>query len=282
MIQNYLIRRMTEAEVQIAVDWARQEGWNPGLSDGTCFYRADPQGFFLGCLNNEPIATGSAVVYDDHFAFCGLYIVKPEFRAHGYGMELTKERLNYIGKRIVGLDGVLDKTSKYERLGYVAAHSNMRYELLNARLEVSPSPFIVELKTIPFATLEAFDRHYFPAKRTAFLQGWITQPKSHALGYLQDQKLRGYGVLRKCYEGYKIGPLFAESAKIAHALFEELCAHTEEGPVYLDVPAPNQEGQALVKYYEMKPKFEVIRMYRNGMPNIDLRGIYGITTYELG
>ena len=50
----------------------------------------------------------------------------------------------------------------------------------------------------------------------------------------------------------------------------------------MDVPEPNRHAQALVKKYEMKIVFEVIRMYRNGFPEIDLEGIYGITTFELG
>ena len=30
---NENIRKMTKSELLIAVDWAKQEGWNPGLYD---------------------------------------------------------------------------------------------------------------------------------------------------------------------------------------------------------------------------------------------------------
>jgi hypothetical protein len=33
---------MTQPELRIAVDWAADEGWNPGLNDAACFYAADP------------------------------------------------------------------------------------------------------------------------------------------------------------------------------------------------------------------------------------------------
>ena len=36
-----------------------------------------------------------SVAYDDNFAFCGLYIVAPGYRCKGYGLELTRHRLNY-------------------------------------------------------------------------------------------------------------------------------------------------------------------------------------------
>lgn len=281
MSEEFIIRRMKEEEVQIAIDWGAKEGWNPGLYDAECFYRADPKGFFVGLLNGQPIATGAAVVYDDHYAFCGLYVVKPDFRAHGYGLQLTHERLNYVGDRITGLDGVLDKVSKYERLGYVSAHKNIRYAL-NTLPEFTLHPNVVELQKVSFADVEAFDRRYFPAPRSAFLRGWINQPRSFAFGYVENQKLRGYGVIRKCLYGFKIGPLFAETPSIAQALFESLSESVKMGPVYLDIPEINASAQDLVKYYGMSAQFEVIRMYRNGFPKVDIEGTYGSTTFEVG
>lgn len=281
-MSQYSIRRMKEAEVQIAVDWARNEGWNPGLSDAKCFYQADPQGFFIGFLDDEPIAVGSAVVYSDNFAFCGFYIVKPEFRKQGYGLKLTEERLKYTGDRVTGIDGVLENISKYEKIGYVVSHKQIRYER-TGKSSFSVSPSIVDVRTIPFHQLEEFDRRYFQAPRSNFLRCWIQQDHSYALGYLIDQELGGYGVIRKCFNGYKIGPLFANTPSIAQALFEALCAKIGEEPVYLDIPEPNQNAQLLVNHYQMTPKFEVIRMYRNGFPDINLeKGIYGVTTFELG
>lgn len=280
---RYSIRRMNENELQFAMDWAQKEGWNPGLHDANCFYKADPQGFFVGVLDGEPIAVGSAVVYNDNFAFCGLYIVKREFRNQGFGLSLTEERLKYVGHRMTGLDGVLDKVSKYERLGYVVSHKQIRYEWIG-RSSFSPSTHIVDVRTIPFNKLENFDRKYFPAPRREFLRCWLHQVNCYALAHLDDQQqLGGYGVMRQCFQGYKIGPLFAKSPLIAQKLFEALCTQVREAAIYLDIPEPNKNAQMLVKNYNMTPKFEVIRMYRNGFPDINLEdGIYGVTTFELG
>lgn len=279
--RQFTIRRMKEHELQIATDWAQQEGWNPGLNDANCFYQADPKGFFIGLLDDEPIATGSAIAYDDQFAFCGLYIVKAAYRKQGYGIQLTHERLKYVDKRITGIDGVLANVSIYQRIGYQPAHKNTRYELTTLPTEIAEISQIIHLNSFPFVELEKFDRRYFPAFRSKFLRTWIAQPESYALGYV-DKGLKGYGVIRKCVQGYKIGPLFAESTTIALQLFEALCSKIKEGPVYLDVPESNQNAIDLIKRYPMKPVFEVIRMYRNGFPQLDLNGIYGITTYELG
>lgn len=75
----FKISVMTRKEVDIAIDWAASEGWNPGLHDADCFYAADPNGFLTGRLGNEIIATISAVKYGDSFGFLGFYMVKPAY-----------------------------------------------------------------------------------------------------------------------------------------------------------------------------------------------------------
>ncbi|MDP2934013.1 MAG: GNAT family N-acetyltransferase, partial [bacterium] len=39
------IRPMVRTELDLAIEWAASEGWNPGLQDANCFYAADPEGF---------------------------------------------------------------------------------------------------------------------------------------------------------------------------------------------------------------------------------------------
>lgn len=278
---SFVIRRMKEKEVQIALDWAQKEAWNPGFNDRTCFYNADPEGFFIGLLNGEPVATGAAVIYSDNYAFCGLYIVKPEYRGLRFGLQLTEERLKYVGSRVTGIDGVVENVEKYKRLGYVPAYKNIRFKYKPRRQFTSHSN-VIPLKNVPFEQLEQYDRRFFPAPRMAFLHCWIHQPDSYSLAYMKDEKVCGYGVMRKCIEGYKVGPLFADTPEIAEALFDCLCSKIKEGPIFLDIPEPNVEGQKMTKQYQMTKVFEVMRMYRNGFPEVDLQGTFGVTTFELG
>ena len=44
--KRLVLRRMTEADLALALEWAAAGGWNPGLHDANCFYAADPEGFF--------------------------------------------------------------------------------------------------------------------------------------------------------------------------------------------------------------------------------------------
>src|SRR3712207_9059113 len=40
-------RPMRRPELDLALDWAAAEGWNPGLRDADAFWAADPEGFLL-------------------------------------------------------------------------------------------------------------------------------------------------------------------------------------------------------------------------------------------
>jgi hypothetical protein len=44
---------MSRQELDLAVDWAAAEGWNPGLHDANCFYAIDPNGFLIGLLETN-------------------------------------------------------------------------------------------------------------------------------------------------------------------------------------------------------------------------------------
>ena len=126
--RNYTIRVMTRQEVDIAIDWAAAEGWNPGLYDADCFTAADPNGFLIGVLGDEPIAAVSAVRYGDSFGFLGFYLVKPEYRGRGYGFRIGNAGLAHLGGRTIGLDGVVAQQDNYRKSGFIVAHRNIRYQ----------------------------------------------------------------------------------------------------------------------------------------------------------
>ena len=279
---GYEIRRMKPTELPSALAWANAEGWNPGLHDASCFYHADANGFFVGLLAGQPIAVGSAVCYGDAFAFSGLYIVKAEFRRQGYGMQLTQARLNYLGARITGLDGVLEQVDNYAKLGYVKAHLTRRYQGIVSSSIPMGGAAVCALSSFSLAQIAAYEQDCFPAQRLSFLKAWCSQPESVALGYCHEQQLKGYAVLRRCHVGYKIGPLFADTPEVAEQLLGSLLAKIPGEQVSMDVPEPNVEASALARRLGLQPVFDTMRMYRNGFPSIDLRRVYGATTLELG
>lgn len=288
---TYQIRSMTRDELALVVSWAAAEGWNPGLYDVECFYAADPNGFLIGLLAGEPIASISAVKYGTDFGFLGFYIVRPEFRGQGYGLQIWQAGLAYLEDRNVGLDGVVEQQGNYVKSGFTLAHRNIRYEGIGS---ADSEPFqgggaedgsisLVDLDSVPIEKVIEYDRGIFLDQRSAFLSCWIKSPAHKTLGIIHNQTLAGYSVLRPCQQGYKIGPLFADSPQLAEYLFTSLTAQIEpNSPFYLDVPSTNAAAVALAKKYQMSSVFETARMYNKSEPDLPLNRIFGITTFELG
>jgi len=279
-IKDLKIRKMSREEAEFAIDMAAAEGWNPGIHDGEIFYEADPEGFFIAELEGKPAGCASAVAYDDSFGFLGLYVVKPEFRKKDIGMKLTEKCMEYLGDRNIGLDGVVENEKKYQKImKFKSSYSNLRFEGSGGG-EVPEG--LVKVSEVPFEKLLEYDRRIFPAPRPDFLKKWVDQPDSYAFAALEGEKIKGYGVIRKCRTGYKIGPLFADYQDTAEKIFRALRASVPNEPVYLDVPEPNEEAVEIAKKYRMRVMFRTIRMYSRKEPDIELEKVYGVTTFELG
>ena len=273
---------MTRQEVDRPIDWAAAEGWNPGLHDADCFYTADPNGFLMGFLGQEPIATISAVKYGSSFGFLGFYIVKPEYRGKGYGIQIWKAALDYLQGRTIGLDGVVAQQENYRQSGFTLAYQNVRYEGIGGG-EMPANSNIVKLSNVAFEELCAYDRPFFPDDRRAFLNCWVRQPQSTALGILKNNQLAGYGVILACRSGYKIGPLFADEPEFAEQLFLALKAQVpQDSAIFLDIPAINSAAVSLVKRHTMTAAFETARMYIGQAPELPIDRLFGVTSFELG
>jgi len=280
--QNFQISIMSREDLDKVVNWAAEEGWNPGLYDADAFYAADPTGFLIGKIDDIPVAAISAVKYEDTFGFVGFYIVKPAYRGQSYGLQIWNRAIESLSGRNIGLDGVVDQQANYRKSGFNLAHRNMRFEGKGTG-KPQQHPAIVDLKSLAFSRIEAYDQQFFPTRRSSFLEQWLRQPESYSFAYIEKNRLKGYGVMRKCRQGYKIGPLFADHPDIAEALFLAFRSNVRAGqPFYLDIPQVNSSAKNLVETYDMQLVFETARMYTGNFPALPLNRIFGITTFELG
>ena len=280
---NYKIRVMSRDEIDIAVDWANIEGWNPGLYDADSFYQADKQGFLIGLLDDEPIATISAVRYGKSFGFLGFYIVKNSYRGQGYGWKIWNAALEHLSGRNIGLDGVVAQQNNYQKSGFKLAYRNIRYQGISQRLPINPNSEVIDFSGLPFEMINRYDQKFFPEDRTSFLKSWINQPENRVMGVVKNENLLGYGMIRPCQSGYKIGPLFAENAEVAESIFLALQSSITLGETfYLDIPEINPSAKALVSKYNLNMVFETARMYNQNVPDLSMHKIFGVTSFELG
>jgi len=280
------IRALRLEEMNLPVEWASREGWNPGRHDGAAFHAADPEGFLVAERAGRPVGVISAVRAGAAFGFLGFYIVAPEERGKGHGLALWGAAMARMEGRTAGLDGVLAQQANYARSGFVLAHRNVRHGGAapsgEAASAAERAPGLRAADAVSFAELAAYDAAHFGCARPEFLRAWLALPESRARVLVRGGGIAGFGVARRCREGVKIGPLFAEDEAAADSLFGALAGLAPGERVFLDVPEPNGAAGALARRRGLEPVFETARMYRGPAPRLPLERIFGITSFELG
>lgn len=281
----FVIRSMTREEIGTALDWAQDEGWNPGIFDADAFHAADEKGFLIGMLGDEKIAMISAIRYGEGFGYIGFFAVKPAYRGNSYGLKIWEAALARLSGRMIGLDSVMTTQDFYAQSGFRSAHRNIGYRCKGG----GPMPpmalceKIVSLPALSLNDIVAYDRDFFPEARREFFQKWIGIPYSTVIGIKEHDKLVGFGVMRPCREGMKIAPLFADTPEIAETLFMVMRAQTrEEENIFIDMPESNPAAMALARRYNMDIVFETMRMYTQTIPDLSVSRTYGVTSPELG
>jgi GNAT superfamily N-acetyltransferase len=301
-------RPLSRTELGLVIEWAAEEGWNPGLHDADAFYAADPEAFWGMEVEGELIGAGAIASYGGgQQGFMGLFIVRREWRGRGLGRRLWYFRRDRLRARLqpgapISMDGVFAMQPFYASGGFVFSHRNLRMEGIGGAVS-GDSPLdahLVELaKAVPFDRIAAFDERHFGSPRPEFLERWIRPEGGLALGYLDEggshdaEPLRGYAVLRPCRVGFKIGPLFAETPVIAEALFVGLSRRARGKLIFLDTPEKNPDALALARRHGMKEVFGCARMVLGAKarkaaaappsaPPLSWSSIYGITTFEMG
>ncbi|KRD56595.1 GNAT family N-acetyltransferase [Ensifer sp. Root278] len=276
------IRRASRAELDVMIEWAAEEGWNPGLGDVGPFWAADPDGYWIADGEDGPVGAISLVRYNESYAFLGFYITRPEHRGKGIGRQLWQQAMVVAGNRIVGLDGVVAQQENYRRSGFTYAHANIRYGGVIDVIE-PPGADLLEVAPVHMSLLTEYDRRFVPARREAFLREWLKSSDGRrSVLLLRDGAVAAYGTIRACRNGFKIGPLFSDTETGADLVFRKVAAGVNGSEIYLDIPEPNASAKALCDRYNLRAAFETARMYRGPDPGLPLARIYGITTFELG
>ena len=270
------IRTMRPDEISLAVDWAAAEGWNPGLADDACFASVDPEGFFIAELDGKPVATVSCVNYDARFAFLGFYIVRADLRGKGLGLRIWDAAIAHAGARVIGLDGVVAQQENYKKSGFQLAYANVRRAWLWRRRAANGHH---GLDRRPARGSGSDDATVFPALRSAFLRAWIGARGYIGCALMRDGRLAGWGVIRPCRKGFKVGPLAADDRATVEAV-DRRCSPRWAAARFFYVPSINGEAIALAQDLTA-PVFgdgpHVYRRFRRCCCSVS-----GVTSFELG
>lgn len=271
------IAPMTPADLARALDWAAEEGWNPGLDDAAAFHAADPGGFLMGWIGDAPVAAISVVRHDPYLAFLGLYLCRPDWRGQGHGWALWRAGLALAGERTIGLDGVVAQQDNYRRSGFESAGRTIRFAG-----SVPPGSADGLTPCDPEA-VALLDRVAIGYVRPAFLGAWLSDtPTRRSLCLVNDGLIEGFGTARRCGAGVKIGPLTATSPEAARRILGALAGLFPGERAILDIPESNPAAVAHARDLGLEPVFETARMYRGQPPVGRPAFCWGVGTLELG
>lgn len=274
------ISPMTLDDLRVAIDWAAAEGWNPGLEDAEAFHAVDPDGFLMGWLGDTPVSAISVVRHSQHFGFLGFYLCDSRYRGKGYGWETWKTGMAVLGDRVVGLDGVPAQEQNYCKSGFKLVHYTKRYA---GRIDARAHPQCRFATSADMEKLLQMDLDISGTDRAAYLKAWLSQIQSRrTLVFEVGGRVAGFGTIRVCRDGHKIGPLFADDAEVALSLIQALVAYAEAQHVYIDIPDPNDAGVDLAKTLGLQPVFSCARMYRGRPLERQTDRIFGEMSFELG
>ncbi|MCX6390344.1 MAG: GNAT family N-acetyltransferase [Solirubrobacterales bacterium] len=276
-----VVRKMNLSDLELALEWAQVEGWGPGKGDAAAFFAADPDGFWALELDGEMIASLSAVGYPGGVHFMGFYIVRPDHRKTGLGLQLWTQVWQQLDGLVLGGDAVLEQLANYERYGFVAAYRNIRFVGLPPASEPA-SCELVKATEVELSAVADYDASNFFGRRSDFLRQWIAHVDRRSLVAINAAgAIVGFGVIRPSDGIDRVGPLFADSQEIARELLIGL-GEGSTREIGIDVPLPNSAAVDLVKSLGFAPGFETARIYRGEDPRLPLDRIFGVTSLELG
>jgi ribosomal-protein-alanine N-acetyltransferase len=287
---------MAEADLPLVTEWARREGFCPGIGDAGIYRHTDAAGVWVGCLGDQPVGCIAGIRYDAHYGFIGLFLVRPEHRGQGYGVALWHQAMEHLAEvACIGVEAAPEREGDYACWGFRPASRTVRWHLPAAarpRCVTASLPQghrLVAGGAVKPEVVQAYDARHEATPRPHFLSEWLAQRAGEVLVALDPQGCcRGFGRIRPCLlpegdgrHGWRIGPLLADAPPLAGGLLEGLCSG-RAGPVLIDAPETNPRARRLLEERGFRPGGHTIRMYRGTPPQLPDQDIYGLACLELG
>ena len=280
MAGKLAITTMSTEELETVLDWAAEEGWNPGIADAGAFHTVDPNGFFLARLDDVPVAAISVVNHGSEDAFLGLYICRPEWRGKGIGLTIWNHALEHAGTRSIGLDGVPAQEGNYRASDFVRTGASLRHE---GRLPARAMLGVRAATSGDTSALIELDTRACGFARPEFLRAWVSRNDHMRASRVraQDGRIEGFATWRACRAGTKIGPIITPDSISALELIADIANLRPNGPLIIDVPEANVALCTELEAEGFIVTFATARMYR-GRPPTTGPTLQAIATMELG
>ena len=297
----FTVRQLASAEQVKAVFTARMATLNrkPGALDYVGYFAADEKGYFAGELDGKVISGISVVKHSKDFAFIGQYFVDEPYRKKGYGLATWKfATSSVLDDCNCALDTPAVLLPIYSRSGFKQEMKVCRMVFNTCQASLSPFDMnkdrIKPAFEVPFHSILEYDTSVNVFPRSHFLEKWMSAP--NCLSYVavdQARNVVGYTVVRLALrkeDGWIVGPLYADTSKIARSLYQALiegvAVRNPKGSVVIDIPngaGCHPESLELAAELNAQLEIELLRMYTKGVPSgLALSKMFGITALGIG
>ncbi len=243
----------------------------------------DPTSFLCCEVQGQIVGTISLFKWNATYAFGSAFVVLPEYRKKGYSVQLSNAAKALAGDCNIGVDVIDQLKPALEKAGFKMAYDHNCYVGVARHIESSLLSEVCDLASVPLPTLVSYDAEHFPVPRPDFLALWVKQPDLVGRAYVKDGKLLGYGALKDGWPTRQVGPLYAASEEIAHAILASMVNTLNPGEKYeLCAHTPNARIPGLVKAFELEFYCKYNRMYSKRMYTLPDNCVYCASSTDLG
>jgi GNAT superfamily N-acetyltransferase len=253
-------RRLTAADIPAAHELRRLAGWNQTMRDWAGYLEFEPEGCFAAEVEGKVVGTATTITYGKRFGWIGMVLVDPEQRRGGIGTALLNRSIEYL--RAVGVASIkLDATpmgrTVYVPMGFQDEYQLARYQGVAASWAGTERDDIQPLKTGDLPDIIDFDAEIFGAERAVVITSLAKRDPGLGFVARSSRGINGYIIAREGSNALQVGPWLAKDPDVAEALLRPVFNAVAGKRAFIDVPAKNPPGEALM----LKIGFSVQRPY---------------------
>ncbi|OCK81182.1 hypothetical protein K432DRAFT_326797 [Lepidopterella palustris CBS 459.81] len=222
-------------------------GWNRDYNDAQTHFAVTGKNGWLLLVPNETGKPEGCILpftFTNGTGWVGFFIVNAAYRGNGWGRALFNALLAYYvanNATVVGLDGVEEQVKTYERRGFVK--TGLIRLMTRPSLKESPFPTssikltesakLVDLRDVSLSLLTENDFAHTGLERSTLWTDEALFSRSDVFGYAiissnEPIKLLGWVMVRRCEQGHRFGPLYADSYEQAYVLLRSAMEKIEE------------------------------------------------------
>jgi hypothetical protein len=189
------------------------------------------------------------------------------------------------------LYSVPTQISRYANSGFKKDFHIQRWQKIFIRETSNVEETTEDLKQLNSISIESiieYDQSIFSVSRKKLLAKFIQN--EHIVGFASTDekgKITGFGLIRPCTQGYRIGPLYANHIENAQKLFYSLLSKANNCTVFIDAPSHNPYIECFTSFFNLDrvPEADTVAMFKGEVPtalSTNNHKNYAVCSLEIG